>query len=274
MEKLTSHPANAILELNGLQPGQKVERSVAGVHRARDQSGALRCRSLFRRYAAGGRVPGSQHGADQLRQRHSVADRRSSPHHHDGLERRRPRRPPHPLRASYGGQLLFANVTEATVKRVVGPGAVWPDLTRQQIADEVWLEVEAGSSGNPNQAQEIANAQKIYPLVMQIPGIDPEFLARDLLQPARRQARPDARRSRAAAVDRGDEHRLAWRRRSARHGADVGPGEGRDAGRARRCKGRPAIRTRRRTRGRAGRSRRRCRVQRPVRRRRRLACIG
>ena len=72
-------------------------------------------------------------------------------------------------------------MAEATVKRIVGPGAVWPDLTRQQIAEEVWLEIEAGSSGNPNQAQEIANAQKIYPLVMQIPGIDPEFLARDLL---------------------------------------------------------------------------------------------
>ena len=70
---------------------------------------------------------------------------------------------------------------KSTVKRIVGPGAVWPDLTRQQIAEEVWLEIEAGSSGNPNQAQQIANAQKIYPLVMQIPGIDPEFLARDLL---------------------------------------------------------------------------------------------
>jgi hypothetical protein len=83
--------------------------------------------------------------------------------------------------ARYGGQLLLANVSESTVKRVVGVGAVWPELTRQQISEEVWLEVEAGSSGNPNQAQEIANAQKIYPLVMQIPGIDPEFLARDLL---------------------------------------------------------------------------------------------
>ena len=83
--------------------------------------------------------------------------------------------------AKYGGQLLFSNVAEETVKRIVGPGAVWPDLTRQQIAEEVWLEIEAGSSGNPNQAQQIANAQKIYPLVMQIPGIDPEFLARDLL---------------------------------------------------------------------------------------------
>jgi hypothetical protein len=83
--------------------------------------------------------------------------------------------------AKFGGQLLLRNVTEDTVKRVVGPGAVWPQLTLQQIAEEIWLEVEAGSSGQPNQAAQVANAQKIYPLLMQIPGISPEFLARDLI---------------------------------------------------------------------------------------------
>lgn len=36
--------------------------------------------------------------------------------------------------------------------------------------------------GRPNQAQEIANAQRLYPLLIQLPGIDPEFLAKDVLR--------------------------------------------------------------------------------------------
>ena len=33
-----------------------------------------------------------------------------------------------------------------------------------------------------SQAQEIANAERVYPLLMQLPGINPEFLARELLR--------------------------------------------------------------------------------------------
>lgn len=36
--------------------------------------------------------------------------------------------------------------------------------------------------GRPNAAQEVANAQRLYPLLIQLPGIDPEFLAKDLLR--------------------------------------------------------------------------------------------
>lgn len=36
--------------------------------------------------------------------------------------------------------------------------------------------------GRPNAAQEVATAQRIYPLLIQLPGIDPEFLAKDLLR--------------------------------------------------------------------------------------------
>jgi hypothetical protein len=36
------------------------------------------------------------------------------------------------------------------------------------------FEIEAGPAAR-NQAQEIANAQRLYPLLIQLPGIDPEF---------------------------------------------------------------------------------------------------
>jgi hypothetical protein len=180
MEKLVSHPDNAILELNGLQPGQKVDdllQAFTGpeINPALYDVGPYfddTLRVVGFQEANMGPTNSDSATQSQIAEASRTTTMDSNVDDLDDLLTHL---------ARYGGQLLFANVTEATIKRIVGPGAVWPDLTRQQIADEVWLEVEAGSSGNPNQAQEIANAQKIYPLVMQIPGIDPEFLARDLL---------------------------------------------------------------------------------------------
>ena len=180
VEKLESHPSNAILELNGLQPGQKVADLLQAFTGPEINPTLYDVSPYFEDTL---RVVGFQEAnmggtnsdsatQSQIAEASRTTTMDSNVDDLDDLLTHL---------AKYGGQLLFSNVNEATVKRIVGPGAVWPDLTRQQIAEEVWLEIEAGSSGNPNQAQQIANAQKIYPLVMQIPNIDPEFLARDLL---------------------------------------------------------------------------------------------
>jgi hypothetical protein len=180
VEKLESHPSNAILELNGLQPGQKVSDLLQAFTGPEINPALYDVTPYFEDTL---RVVGFQEAnmgptnsdsatQSQIAEASRTTTMDSNVDDLDDLLTHL---------AKYGGQLLFSNVAESTVKRIVGPGAVWPDLTRQQIAEEVWLEIEAGSSGNPNQAQQIANAQKIYPLVMQIPGIDPEFLARDLL---------------------------------------------------------------------------------------------
>jgi hypothetical protein len=84
--------------------------------------------------------------------------------------------------ARNGGQILLREMSQQRVQQVVGEGAVWPEASAQDVANEVLLEIEAGSMGRPNAAQEIANAQRLYPLLIQLPGIDPEFLARDLLR--------------------------------------------------------------------------------------------
>jgi hypothetical protein len=180
IEKLESHPANAILEINGLQPGQKVQELLQAFTGPEINPALYDVAPYFEdtlrvvgfQEANLGGTAGGTATESQIGEASRTTTNDSNVDDLDDLLTHL---------AKYGGQLLFSNVAEATVKRIVGPGAVWPDLTRQQIAEEVWLEIEAGSSGNPNQAQEIANAQKIYPLVMQIPGIDPEFLARDLL---------------------------------------------------------------------------------------------
>ena len=84
--------------------------------------------------------------------------------------------------ARAGGQILLREMSPEQVTRVVGPGAVWPQMTLADIADEIYLEVEAGSTGKPNQAVEIQNWQQMLPFLIQMPGIDPTWLARETLR--------------------------------------------------------------------------------------------
>lgn len=84
--------------------------------------------------------------------------------------------------ARAGGQILFQEMDAARVKEIVGPGAVWPEQSRRQMAAEIHLEVVAGSSGRPNQAQEVSVRERMYPLMFQIPGLSHEKLARDAVR--------------------------------------------------------------------------------------------
>lgn len=81
-----------------------------------------------------------------------------------------------------GGQLLMANMPREYVAKAVGPAAVWSEFRREEVLREFYAEVEAGSTGRPNQAQEIQNFQIVAPILAQVPGITPEFLARRGLQ--------------------------------------------------------------------------------------------
>jgi hypothetical protein len=84
--------------------------------------------------------------------------------------------------ARASGQILQREMSPEKVTEIVGPGAVWPEMSLADIAGEVFLEVEAGSTGKPNQAIEVANLQRLLPLILQIPGIDPSWLARETLR--------------------------------------------------------------------------------------------
>ena len=45
------------------------------------------------------------------------------------------------------GQLLLMEMRPETVKTLVGEGAMWPELSREEIAAEVWLDIKAGPPG-------------------------------------------------------------------------------------------------------------------------------
>ncbi len=84
--------------------------------------------------------------------------------------------------ARAGGQILLKEMSEETVMETVGPGAFWPHMSLAEIAGEVYLEVEAGSSGKPNQAVEMNNWEKMLPFLIQMGSIQPMWLAKETLR--------------------------------------------------------------------------------------------
>ena len=80
--------------------------------------------------------------------------------------------------ANAAGQILLKEMSPEQVKIIAGVGAVWPHLTLAEIASEVYLEIAAGSSGKPNQAVELQNWERMMPFLIQMPNIDPMWLAR------------------------------------------------------------------------------------------------
>jgi len=82
--------------------------------------------------------------------------------------------------ARASGQILLQHVDKQTVIEIVGEGAVWPDLpeTRESVAREIYLEAEAGSTGRPNQAAELANTERAAPWLVQLPNINPKPIIR------------------------------------------------------------------------------------------------
>lgn len=75
------------------------------------------------------------------------------------------------------GSVLLTELDEATAKKIAGVGAVWPSLTKAEVAEELFLEVKGGSSGRPDQARDAATFERLVPVLVQVPGISPRWLA-------------------------------------------------------------------------------------------------
>jgi len=85
------------------------------------------------------------------------------------------------LLARAGGEMLLREMSVETVKRIAGPGAVWPVENRDDFLNEIQLEVVAASSGRPNKAIEIANFERIAPMLLQA-GANPMFVIREAVK--------------------------------------------------------------------------------------------
>lgn len=80
------------------------------------------------------------------------------------------------------GQILLLEMAPESVTEIVGPGAMWPSLSRSDVAREITLTIEAGSSGKPNKGQDTANMERLIPLLIQVPGISPLWLAKQVVK--------------------------------------------------------------------------------------------
>jgi hypothetical protein len=86
------------------------------------------------------------------------------------------------LLARDAGVVMLQELDPMTVQEIAGPGAVWPELNREQIAQELYLEIVAGSNGRPNKLQRQQALQQLVPFLIQIPGISPQWLGQKLIE--------------------------------------------------------------------------------------------
>lgn len=182
MESLEEVPAHGIVKMNSLAPGEKIEDKLQAVKHEGINPAMYDTSYLFDDVM---RVAGAQEanfggvsGASATESSIAEGSRLSSTESNvDDLDDMLTEI------ARAAGQVLIQEVSPETAKKIAGNGAVWPsDMSREDVASEIYLEVEAGSSGRPNKAQEVANFERMAPYIIQIPGINPEWLGREAIR--------------------------------------------------------------------------------------------
>lgn len=83
--------------------------------------------------------------------------------------------------AEAGGEILLRELSLETVRRIAGRGAVWPEQTKEDFINTIYLTIVAASSGRPNRALELSNFQQIAPLLISA-GVKPFFIVREALK--------------------------------------------------------------------------------------------
>ncbi|HEY4416823.1 MAG TPA: hypothetical protein VGO57_14120 [Verrucomicrobiae bacterium] len=87
--------------------------------------------------------------------------------------------------AQMNWKILVQEMPSGTVQKLVGAGAVWPELNREQVARSIFFKIEAGSMGRPNQAAEIQKLQVLGPQILdmfKLLGRSPEPLLKLFLK--------------------------------------------------------------------------------------------
>lgn len=180
-EKLQTHPANAVIELQALASGQKVSDVIQPIGQIGIDPNLYEVRSIFddiqlvvgAQEAQFGGVSKATATETSIAESARMSSLGANVDELDSFMSEITRA---------AGQVLLQEMSVEEVKKIVGPGAVWPDLRRIDVMEEIFLEIEAGSTGKPNRAAELQNMERIMPFLLQIPGIDPQWLAKELLK--------------------------------------------------------------------------------------------
>lgn len=181
IEALRTHPVNALIALSGLQPGQSVNDVLQPIAGYPFNPAIYEVNPVFQDLMRavgdqeanlGGTTDATATQTQVAQQSRSSAIGSAVDDIDETLS----------AIARSSGEILLLNVSEDTVKEVVGPGAVWPTLTKSAVAKNIYLEVEAGSSGRPDQQLSVMNFERLAPILMQLPGVTPTFLAREAIK--------------------------------------------------------------------------------------------
>lgn len=172
--KLTSRPAHALLELQALKPGQRVDELIQRLPASTIDPAQYDVEAHFQDIL---RTVGSQEAnlggtANSTATESSIAENSRASSRDDNVDDL-----DNMLTelAKATGQLMLFELAKETVLEIVGPGAVWPEVqgNREQIAKDLFLEIKAGSSGRPNAAADLAKLERAMPYLLQIPGVNP-----------------------------------------------------------------------------------------------------
>lgn len=170
-------PAFAVIELQALEPGQGIEQLLQQIKKhpidpnMYDSNSTISdIRLITRRSDARlGGVSKASATADAIAEDSRIGEDKSKADDIDELLSAFTRD---------AGIVLMMNMTVEEVRKIVGPGAVWPEGDITDYIQDLYLDVRAGSTGKPNQALEVASFQRLFPLLVQTPGIRPDWLAR------------------------------------------------------------------------------------------------
>lgn len=179
---LSSYPAHAVIEVNGLKEGQNANALLQPVDKVPIDPNVYQTQEIFtdalrvvgEQEANFGGPRGKQSATEStIAETSRVSSLASNVDDLDDLLTDL---------ARDCGKILMLYMNPEMVTEIVGPGAIWPQFSTEQIMKEVWLEVQAGSSGRPNKAQELANFERVAPFVVQVPGVSPTWLGKYLLK--------------------------------------------------------------------------------------------
>lgn len=179
--KIGSHEAHAIIELQGLQQGEDVKSAIQRPDLAPIDPALYDVRIHFDDLL---RTVGAQEAnlggtSSSTATESSIAEQSRSASMADNVDDLDDMLT---ALAKAFGQLCLLELSKETVQQIVGQGAVWPDspLSREEIARDLLLEIKAGSSGRPNRAADIANMERAWPILSNLPGMNPEPVAKKI----------------------------------------------------------------------------------------------
>jgi len=178
---LANRPAHAIVKLNALLPGQKAEEvlqklPVQGIdpnlYQIQDQMNDIYLSVGSSETGLGMAGDATATGEAIAQGSRTVVTEAEVDELNEYLS----------LLASDFGKVMLFNLSLETVIEIAGDNAVWPELSRSQIMKEISLDIVAGSNGRPNKALRQQALERLAPMMLQIPGVNPSWLIRTMVE--------------------------------------------------------------------------------------------